>query len=456
VTALSIDGDIASFSIASLQETSYGLAVTGYGAAADLWPAAASLTFSSEAVAPLMPLELWAPGAEPGNGQIWITGEERPSSTEDVDLDGPAPPQPRSLDPLTGLGLESQSSAMPEAADELLILDAGVEEPERLLEGLRPGVEVVRLSGDRDGIAQISEALASRSGLRAVHVMAHGDEGLMSLGTAVLDAEYLAKASEELRGWGRSIKPGGDVLLYACNLAAGAKGIDFVRSLSEWIGADVAASDDPTGHTALGGDWDLEVKTGGIQATLPLSTPSAQGYQHTLQTIGDNDERWNINGRINQQTVSFENISDSLEFTYDSAPSQFKVKRSQKEGTIVIENSNLTSLTGGKGNDDSLNLTSLDAILEFKVRNNNIIEINYMLGHQRKSLNIENIRNFRGNVGNSHTLDLSEVNAGAEFKITSSDSIELIINNQVTNFKNIKNIIGGRSRNTYISTKMDI
>jgi len=46
----------------------------------------------------------------------------------------------------------------------------------------------------------------------------------------------------------------GDILLYGCNVGAGAEGLAFVESVARLSQADVAASDDVTGSAALGGD----------------------------------------------------------------------------------------------------------------------------------------------------------------------------------------------------------
>ena len=56
----------------------------------------------------------------------------------------------------------------------------------------------------------------------------------------------------------------GDILLYGCDLASGVEGVALVDQLAGIVGADVAASDDLTGATEKGGDWDLEYSTGPI------------------------------------------------------------------------------------------------------------------------------------------------------------------------------------------------
>ncbi len=77
--------------------------------------------------------------------------------------------------------LESEDSASQVLARrELVIVDSGVEDTERLVDDLRSsdlsgrGIEVVVLEPARDGIAQVSEILAGYDDLDAVHIVSHG------------------------------------------------------------------------------------------------------------------------------------------------------------------------------------------------------------------------------------------------------------------------------------------
>ena len=161
------------------------------------------------------------------------------------------------------------------AAREVVFVDGGIPDRERLLAdflaaaGPQRTFDVVMLDPGRDGIAQIGAALAGRTGLAAVHVLGHGADGALSLGRTTLDAAALAARADAIARWGDAFAADGDFLLYGCNLAASARGAAFVTELARLTGADVAASDDPTGAAARGGDWDLERTSGAIESALP-------------------------------------------------------------------------------------------------------------------------------------------------------------------------------------------
>ncbi len=103
-----------------------------------------------------------------------------------------------------------------------------------------------------------------------------------SWATSRLDANNLDDYTRQLQSWSGALSDDGDILLYGCNVADGDWGIDFVQDLASLSGADVAASNDLTGSTARGGDWNLEFATGVIDAQLSMIEEAGLGYQGVL------------------------------------------------------------------------------------------------------------------------------------------------------------------------------
>ena len=127
------------------------------------------------------------------------------------------------------------------------------------------------LESDRDGIEQVSEILAERSDLAAVHVITHGADGQINLGNSWLNSTTLQQNSDAVAGWGNALTETGDILFYGCNIAADSAGQSLLDDIAELTGADVAASDDATGHQSLGGDWELEKAAGIVETAMALS-----------------------------------------------------------------------------------------------------------------------------------------------------------------------------------------
>jgi hypothetical protein len=184
----------------------------------------------------------------------------------------------------------TQPKATTTQLKELVFVDAGAPNYQQLINDLikaqaegRP-IEVVVLESDRDGIEQITEAMAERRDVSAVHIVSHGSDGSLSLGDTRLSAYNLGKYRDAIASWGTSLADGADLLLYGCDFAGSAQGREMVESLSSLTGADVAASTDTTGNTQLGGDWELEYEAGDIEAQIAFSTELQHEWQGTLLT----------------------------------------------------------------------------------------------------------------------------------------------------------------------------
>jgi|GEM_PF-5617569 len=169
----------------------------------------------------------------------------------------------------------------------IVFIDGGLADVETLVAGVTPGVEAVILDPNQDAIAQITETLAGRSNISSLQIISHGNAGELQMGETRLNAETLSQYQSHLKAWKDAIAPGGDILLYGCNLAADESGFAFMQALGQLTGADIAASSDLTGSSVLGGDWDLEVVTGSIESNLSLYLWAQSAYDAILATVTD-------------------------------------------------------------------------------------------------------------------------------------------------------------------------
>ncbi|MCU1749459.1 Ig-like domain-containing protein [Pseudomonas sp. 6D_7.1_Bac1] len=164
----------------------------------------------------------------------------------------------------------------------VVFVDSRIKDADSLLKGVAPGTEVVQLDSTKDGLQQIADYLDTHHGVSTVEIIAHGNSGDLWLGDTYLSADNVAARSAVLARIGNDMNVGGDILIYACNTAAGDKGISFVDSLAQLTGRDIAASNNRTG---VSGDWDLEIATGTIESHNVLSAQSMAAYQYSLATL---------------------------------------------------------------------------------------------------------------------------------------------------------------------------
>lgn len=169
---------------------------------------------------------------------------------------------------------------------EIAFVDSAVENWQTLVDSIRPGIEVLLIDARGDGLTQIADYLDQASNIDAVHIISHGQEGEVILGNLHVNASTLSLCETDLARIGNALVPGGDLLLYGCDIAKGDAGLSFIGQLSQASGADVAASIDPTGNTSLSGNWVLEASTGRIEAITLLTLDGQANYAGELALPG--------------------------------------------------------------------------------------------------------------------------------------------------------------------------
>ena len=127
----------------------------------------------------------------------------------------------------------------PAVADCLVVIDHNVPEAATLVEN---GVVV---TGGGMPIAQIAAAVETAGTPPAeLHVVAHGEPGVLHLGGERLTAASIADQANDLARIGRAMAPGGVIALTACEVADGPEGRALLDALAEVV-PRIRASADP-------------------------------------------------------------------------------------------------------------------------------------------------------------------------------------------------------------------
>lgn len=163
---------------------------------------------------------------------------------------------------------------------ELVIIDHSVPQQSMFTQGLGEHTTVAYIYPNTDGVRQLESILSSYHDLDAVHLVSHGSDGTLYLGNSELTEAQLQ--SSTIMAINSAIKPKGDLLLYGCNVAQSEKGQRLLALLAENAGIDVAASNDLTGNSQLGGDWQLEQTIGDITTFPRLSAKAKHQFTSTL------------------------------------------------------------------------------------------------------------------------------------------------------------------------------
>ena len=85
--------------------------------------------------------------------------------------------------------------------------------------------------------------------------------------------------------WSDHLTQDADILFYGCDLASTAEGMALVDDVAQLTGADIASSDDVTGHEDLGGDWDFEYLVGDVESDVVFSEDVQHNWSGSLATV---------------------------------------------------------------------------------------------------------------------------------------------------------------------------
>jgi len=222
------------------------------------------------------------------------------------------------------IGFEEQASEVIadlrtdlEQSRQLIVIDERVDDHEVLLQDVidngQSGTdfEIIRLVEGSDGVDVITSALIAAGDQKydAVHIIAHGADAELQLGSTQLGTGNLQQYKTELSSWRFGLALDADILLYGCDVAQTEHGQQFVDQISQWTGADIASSDDTTGHVDLGGDWEFEYKVGEIDTDIVFSRTIQSTFSGTFASLPGEDAFW-ISTRLNVTDSNAPGLSD--------------------------------------------------------------------------------------------------------------------------------------------------
>ncbi|MCU0569732.1 MAG: DUF4347 domain-containing protein [Oculatellaceae cyanobacterium Prado106] len=174
----------------------------------------------------------------------------------------------------------------PNPESSLVIIDTSVRDMEYFVAQVEDRFQVVFLTGDRDGLEQITEILAQHPDVEQVHLITHGSPGCLRLGNSQLDRERSLQSRALIQQWFQGSRLQENrcpaLLIYACQVAAGAIGEAFLETLHEVTGVAIAASRQLLGN-AEGGTGELDGAIGFVPVLPLFSAECLRQYSGVLE-----------------------------------------------------------------------------------------------------------------------------------------------------------------------------
>jgi gliding motility-associated-like protein len=109
---------------------------------------------------------------------------------------------------------------------DLLIVDRNIKNYRGISGLAKPGVDVVEIPQEANGLDFILKTLSSYQNLNAIRLFAHANKGNFLFGNTFVDAQGLKTHPEFIQAIDKAVKGGGDVLLYGQELANGASVVE--------------------------------------------------------------------------------------------------------------------------------------------------------------------------------------------------------------------------------------
>jgi hypothetical protein len=172
---------------------------------------------------------------------------------------------------------------------QIVFIDSRVPDLQDLLGGLAPGEQAFVLDPSSDGVQQIADILAANdlTDLSSISIVSHGAPGEVQLGASLVTDQNLASYSSALAEIGASVAPGGNILLFGCDVGSGAAGMQFLNDLSTLTsGTVIGAATHEVGSAAQGGTWTLDASTGALTAGAPFTADALANFQGLLPAAG--------------------------------------------------------------------------------------------------------------------------------------------------------------------------
>ncbi|PHM08364.1 DUF4347 domain-containing protein [Nostoc sp. 'Peltigera malacea cyanobiont' DB3992] len=343
----------------------------------------------------------------------------------------------------------------------LVFIDTAVEDYQSLINGVIPNTEVFVIQPTQNGVEQITKILATRAdqNFNSIHIVCHGAPGSLQLGNTHLRLDTLEYHSQQLQQWqkifsssSKTAKPLvtsattlANLLVYGCNVADGDVGAEFVTKLHQLTGANIAASRQLIGNAALGGNWELEIRTAQMEVTLPFTETTQKAYAgvlaiFTVNNTGDADDGDANNGVTTlREAINLANATagdDAIAFGdvfSDTTPDTITLTSGQLTITddLTILGTGASKLTvSGNNASKVFEIAGLgrDVTIDgLKIANGNdsaiLVNTNTLLSLTNSNISDNTATSSGGGINNKGTLKLTNTNVSGNTATSSGGGI---------------------------------
>jgi len=220
---------------------------------------------------------------------------------------------------------EHTFSSEQEPRKELVFIDSRVPELQSIVEDIESNSQwatVIVVDSSQSGVSQISEALSQEQQVDSVHLISHSLGPSVRMGSDLLSIQSMSEHATQISAWQSSLAAGADILIYGCDLGSSIDGIALMHELASITGADVAISDDNTGHHSSQADWEMEISIGDIETKVIVSEDLQSSWQHILNPWNAAQNTLLVDyqqDKFNTDVSRYNSIDDLIDHASDAA-----------------------------------------------------------------------------------------------------------------------------------------
>ncbi len=139
-----------------------------------------------------------------------------------------------------------------------------------LAQNASPQAEVLLLHQERDGVAAITQTLATLPPICRLHLVTPGHAKGLPLGNVLLRSDNLPNYASTLCQWRSHLAPRAEILIYNGEMASSEAGKLLIDVLHHLTGAAIAACTTPPSTVLPQGRWELDCATSSPSPSLAL------------------------------------------------------------------------------------------------------------------------------------------------------------------------------------------
>ncbi len=149
------------------------------------------------------------------------------------------------------------------ALGDVVIIDKSLENYQQLARSSEQNAHVILVENTDTGFADLEKKIGTLHDVARLHILTHGTNGNFVLGRQQLNEQNINQFNNFWRAVSKTFaSKQSELLIYSCQLAGSRGGKSFVDRLHALLGVSVASSEDNTGASEFGGNWNLEYVAG--------------------------------------------------------------------------------------------------------------------------------------------------------------------------------------------------